>query len=107
MRPDGRRDRDRDRYRFDQWRYSRDWRPSQRYRGPIYRQPFGFYFYNWSYNDYLPWGWYSPQYWIEDWWRYGLPMPPIGCEWVLVGRDVYLVDIFSGRILHVVRNLFW
>ena len=107
MRPDGRRDRDYRRPRYDEHRYPRHWRPSHRYRGSFYRPPIGFYFNVWSYNDRLPWGWYTPEYWIDDWWRYGLPMPPIGCEWVRVGRDVLLVDVFSGRVLQVVHNLFW
>lgn len=106
-RPDGRRDRDRSRPRYDAGRYQREWRPSHRYRVPYYRAPVGYYAYRWSFNDYLPWGWYSPSYWIDDWFAYGLPMPPAGCEWVRVGEDALLIDIFDGRVLSVVRMLFW
>jgi hypothetical protein len=34
-------------------------------------------------------------------------MPPIGCEWIRVGRDALLVDIWSGEILSVYYDMFW
>jgi Ni/Co efflux regulator RcnB len=104
---DGRHDRDRNRPRYDPRRYHHDWRASRRYRVPIYVIPYGYYDNYWRYDDYLPWGWYGPRYWIDDWYRYGLPPPPAGYEWVRVGRDAMLVDIFDGRIRSVVRLLFW
>jgi len=60
----------------------------------------------WSFGDYLPGGWYTNNYYL-DWWAYGLPQPPIGCEWVRVGDDALLVDIWSGEVLSVYYNLFW
>ena len=41
-----------------------------------------------------------------DWWSYGLPEPPYGYDWVRVGPDALLVD-YSGRIVQVVRAVFW
>jgi Ni/Co efflux regulator RcnB len=104
---DGRHDRDRNRPRYDPRRYHHDWRSPNRFRIGFYVSPFGYYDRYWSYDDYLPWGWYGPRYWIEDWFRYGLPPPPAGYEWVRVGNDAVLVDIFDGRIRSVVRLLFW
>lgn len=105
-------DRDRDgwersRPRYDPYRYPRTWRAPQRYRGFVYQAPPGFYARSWAFGEILPRGWYEPEYRILDWWAYGLPIPPIGYDWVRVGNDVLLVDSFSGRIVQVVRNLFW
>jgi len=61
---------------------------------------------SWSFGDYLPGGWYSSSYYL-DWFRYGLPQPPIGCEWVRVGDNAMLVDVWSGRVLSVYYDLFW
>lgn len=60
----------------------------------------------WSFGDYLPYGWYSPSYYLDAW-RYGLPQPPIGCEWVRVGDNALLVDVWSGQVLSVYYDLFW
>ena len=79
----------------------------RRFRLGVYVYPPGWYSYSWRYGDFLPFGWYSTRYYLNDWWSYGLPMPPIGCEWVRVGDDAYLVDIWSGRVLSVYYDLFW
>lgn len=106
-RRDGRYDRDRNRPRYDERRYPHFFSFQQRFRLPYYAAPFGYYDYEWGYGDYLPWGWYGPNYWLENWWDFGLPPPPIGCEWVRVGRDAVLIDTFDGRVLSVARLLFW
>jgi Ni/Co efflux regulator RcnB len=109
IRPEDRRDRDRNRPRYDQRRYPHYVTPYQRYRwiGPSYRLPPGFYTFRWQWGQTLPWNWYTPNYYLNDYYAYGLPMPPIGCEWVRVGDDAILVDVFTGRIYQVVYNLFW
>jgi Ni/Co efflux regulator RcnB len=78
-----------------------------RYRGPIYRPPSGFYDRSWVFGDIVPRGWYGFQYYIDDWWSYGLPVPPVGYEWTRIGDDAVLVDTFTGRIVQVVYDLFW
>ncbi len=105
-------DRDRDRRRGDrpywsQGRYPFSYSSPRRYRGPGWAPPPGFYFRTWSMGDYLPWGWYGASYRLNDWWSYGLPWPPPGYDWVRNGPDVLLVDRFTGRIVQVVRMLFW
>jgi Ni/Co efflux regulator RcnB len=100
------RDRDRSRRWYDQ----RQWRPSyrapRRYKAPRYYAPRGYYVRTWYYNDYLPWGWYTPSYYL-NWWSYGLPAPPIGTEWVRVGDDALLVDVWTGRVLTIYYDIFW
>jgi Ni/Co efflux regulator RcnB len=101
------RERDRDRPRYDRRQYAPTWRSERRFRAPIYRPPSGFYSRSWVFGDVLPRGWYGPQYYILDWWSYGLPIPPAGYEWTRIGDDAVLVDTFSGRIVQVVYDLFW
>ncbi len=102
-------DRDRGRPRYDPRRYPREIHPRQRYywRGPVYRYPPGFYVNQWAYGDILPWGWYGSDYYIDNWYWYGLEPPPAGFEWVREGRDAILVDVFTGRVYEVVYGLFW
>ena len=99
------RDRDHGRhwYNPDQWR--RSYHATHRYRVP-YHRPSGWYVRSWIFGDYLPHGWYTQSYYL-DWWRYGLPMPPIGTEWVRVGDDALLVDTWSGEVLSIYQDLFW
>jgi len=107
---DQRRVRDRDRPRFDPRRWQqRNWRAPRQYQwvGVAWRPPSGYYYRTWSFGQTLPWGWYSSNYYIDNWWAYGLPMPPAGFEWIRNGRDAILVDVFTGRIYEVAYGLFW
>lgn len=114
-RPDGHRsdrdhDGDRDRHGRPEWRpgaYPPAFRSHHRYHVRPYRRPPHFYVRAWSFGEFLPPAWYGPEYLIEDWWIYGLPAPPYGYDWVRVGQDALLVDDYSGRIVQVVRYLFW
>lgn len=104
---DWRPDRIPQRPRFDRRQHGQNFRSHQRYRGYAYRPPSGFYIRSWGYGDQLPRSWWSSQYRLNDWWSYGLPIPPIGYEYVRVGEDVLLVDMFSGRVVQVIRDVFW
>ena len=95
------------RTRYDRRRYEPIWRSQQRYRGWVYRPPSGFYARSWVFGDVLPRTWWGPDYRILDWWSYGLPIPPAGYEWVRVGDDALLVDMFNGRVVQVAYDLFW
>lgn len=100
------RDWHRERPRYDRRHYPPVYRSQRRYHGPVWTPPIGFYSRSWVFGDTLPRGWYGSSYRI-DWWSYGLPIPPIGYEWVRIGDDAVLVDEFTGRIVQVVPNLFW
>ena len=104
-----RRGRDDHRYDHDRWnrdRYPPVYRSHQRYRHD-WRPPTGFYSRAWGFGDYLPRSWYGGDYWIVDAGRYHLPLPPPGFDWVRVGDDAVLVDRFNGRVVQVVRFVFW
>ena len=100
------RDRDRGRGWYDQGRWQREYRSGQRYRVAPYYYPRNWFARTWIFGDVLPRGWYGGSYYL-DWRYYDLPVPPIGCEWVRVGQDALLVDIWSGEVLSVYRRLFW
>ena len=70
-------------------------------------RPPHFYAHIWSFGEFLPQSWYGPEYVIEDWWDFDLPAPPYGYVWVRVGDDALLVDDYDGRVVQVVRALFW
>lgn len=102
-RGDGRRD---DHRRWERGRYPPSYFSSHRYRDP-WRAPRGFYLRTWSFGEFYPRTWFGDGYWISDAWRYDLPLPPPGFEWVRSGPDALLIDRFSGRIVQVVRDVFW
>lgn len=110
---DDRRDNDRwgdQRYdRYPRWRrdrYAPTYQSGYRHRH-AWRPPYGYYDRNWGFGDVLPRGWYGSGYWLADPWRFDLPLPPPGFDWVRVGYDALLVDQYSGRVVQVVRNVFW
>jgi hypothetical protein len=103
---DGRRDYRGDYRRWERGRYPSVYFSTHRYRY-AWRPPVGFYLRTWSYGDFFPRGWYGPDYWIIDPWMYDLPLPPPGFEWVRSGPDALLIDEYTGRIVQVVRNVFW
>ncbi|MBS0333732.1 MAG: RcnB family protein, partial [Proteobacteria bacterium] len=78
-----------------------------RFRIGAYRQPYGYYVRAWNYGDFLPRAWFAESYWIDDFIDYDLPYPPPGFTWVRVGPDALMIDEYSGRIVQVVRGIFW
>ena len=78
----------------------------RRFRVGFFGRPSGWYYRSWAFGMFLPWGWYAPEYYL-DWAAYGLPPPPIGCEWVRQGPDAVLVDIWTGEVLSVYSGLFY
>ena len=52
-------------------------------------------------------GYYSPRYYVNDYSRYRLPRPGYNQRWVRHYNDVLLIDIRSGYVVDVIRNLYW
>ncbi len=102
----GYRDRDHGRHFYAPNIYRYQYYAQQRYRAGAYRYPSNWFVRSWVFGDYLPRGWYGNSYYL-DWNYYGLPYPPIGCEWVRVGRDAVLVDVWTGQVLSVWYSLFY
>ena len=106
-RQDWARQRGRDVGRWELHRYPPVYSSHSRFRGPQWRPPRDYFVRSWRFGEVLPYGWYTPDYRILDWWAYDLPEPPPGYDWVRVGEDALLVDDFDGRIAQVVRLVFW
>ena len=77
------------------------------YRGGDYRGPSGYAYRRWAYGDILPSIYWGRDYWIDDYYDYGLADPPPGCVWVRYGNDAVLIDEDSGEILEVVYDQFY
>jgi hypothetical protein len=86
--------------------FQRQYNAQRRFRVFNYNYPGGWYARSWVYGDFLPFGWFTPDYYL-DWGYYQLPEPPIGCEWVREGPDAVLVDVWTGEVLSVYSGAFY
>jgi hypothetical protein len=77
------------------------------WRGGNWAGPRGFYYRSWVYGQILPFGWYSSQWYINDYYDYDLPVPPYGYEWIRNGPDALLVDVNSGEVVSSVPGIFY
>jgi Ni/Co efflux regulator RcnB len=93
--------------RWERGRFPPIYQSPRRFHLDRYRAPRGYYYRQWAFGDFLPRGWFGPDYLLGDFYAYGLPYPPPGYEWVRVGEDALLVDRYTGRIVQVVRFVFW
>ncbi len=78
-----------------------------RFRGGYYRPPYGYYSRAWGFGDFLPRPWFARDYWMDDFLDFDLPYPPPGFTWVRVGPDALMIDRYTGRVVQVVRGMFW
>ena len=62
---------------------------------------------HWGYGSVLPRGWWGRQYYISDYYDYGLGIAPFGYAWVRVGPDALLVNVITGRVVQVAYGLFY
>ena len=91
---------------FDIHPWQRNFHAQQRHRWQPYQRPQGWYFRRWVFGMVLPTFFWTRQYWIENYWEFGLPDPPYGFVWVRYGDDALLVNVRSGYILQTVYDLF-
>jgi len=78
-----------------------------RYRGNSWRWPSGYSYRRWTFGMTLPSLFWGSNYWINDYYDYGLGAPPPGTVWVRYGNDAILIDRYSGEILEVVYDQFY
>jgi hypothetical protein len=77
------------------------------WRNGPWRGPQGYAYRPWFYGQILPFGWFSAQWYISDYYDYDLPVPPYGYEWIRNGPDALLVDIGSGEVVESVPGIFY
>lgn len=100
-------DRHDDRRHWERGRYPDVYFSSHRYHYRSWRPPIGYYVRLWSFGDFLPRDWYGQEYFLTDAWNFDLPLAPPGYDWVRLGDDALLVDRYTGRVVQVVRAVFW
>lgn len=71
-----------------------------------YNPPQGFYYRRRIVGDVVFRGFWATQYRIFDYWLFGLPVPPIACEWVQYDRDLLLIDTRNGAVVEVIYGFF-
>ena len=72
-----------------------------------YNGPPGYVYHRWGYGDRLPQGYWAQQYWIGNFFNFGLLAPPDGYVWVRYGPDAVLIDENTGEIIEVEYGLFY
>ena len=98
---------DNNRYRGGGERFSYRGRDFFRFRTTPYSWPRGYSYRAWAPRQILPSLFLSQQYYLDDFYSYGLDQPPYGYEWVRVGQDALLVNLYTGEILDVVPGVFY
>ena len=72
-----------------------------------YRRPAGWYAQRWTYGQILPSLFWAQDYWLSNYYDYGLMPPPPGTVWVRDGDDALLIDRDSGEIIQVEYSVFY
>lgn len=91
----------------DVGKYHRNIVAVHRYHWRPYVRPHGWYYRRWVFGERLPLIFWTRNYWITDYWMFGLEIPPLGCEWVRYGNDALLIDTRTGEILQVIYGVFY
>jgi Ni/Co efflux regulator RcnB len=87
--------------------FQRNVQAQRRFQAGGWRAPPGYFYRRWSYGQVLPGLYLSQNYWITNWFAYGLFAPPPGLVWVRYGPDVLLVDRYTGQIVQVRYGIFY
>jgi len=86
--------------------YRHTYRAPRRYHIRPYVRPRGWFLYDWTLGEILPPLFWTRNYWIVDYWLYGLPIPPNGCIWVRYDHDALLIDRYTGEVIEVIYDIF-
>ena len=81
-----------------------------RYHGAPYAFPQGYYGWSghaWRRGEWLPSVFIAENYYINDWYDFGLYQPQYGYEWVRVGADALMIDLSSGQVVDVVPGVYY
>jgi Ni/Co efflux regulator RcnB len=87
--------------------YHRNFNAPRRFHAAPYRRPPGFYVHHWSYGEVLPRPFWVRDYWLTDFFDFGLAPPPPGTVWVRYGSDALLIDEYDGDVIEVAYNVFY
>jgi Ni/Co efflux regulator RcnB len=88
-------------------RFHRNFTAPRRFHINVYQRPRGWYSHRWVYGEILPSLFWASEFWLTDYYDFGLEPPPPGTVWVRDGDDAILIDRFSGEIIEVAYNVFY
>jgi len=86
--------------------YQHNYQAPRHYNIGPYHPPRGWTNRGWTYGEFLPRAYWAPEYFLSDYWLFGLEVPPGGYEWIREGDDALLIDINTGQILQVEVGVF-
>jgi Ni/Co efflux regulator RcnB len=92
--------------KVDRGTYQHNYQAARTYHVGPYHPPHGWSERRWGYGQILPRAFWAPEYFLSDYWLFGLEVPPAGYEWVRNGADALLVDTNTGEILQVEYGVF-
>ena len=87
--------------------YSRTFNAPRRYRAEPFYYPRGYSYTRFRFGDYVPNIFWARDYWIDNYYYFGLDYPPPGFTWVRFGPDALLIDQFTGEVVEVEYNIFY
>lgn len=87
--------------------YRRNFNAPRRYNVGVYRWRDGYSYRRYSYGQRLPRYFYPRNFWLVNFFAYGLFAPPPGYIWVRYGPDALLIDEYTGEIVQVRYNMFY
>jgi Ni/Co efflux regulator RcnB len=91
---------------FEKGGYNHNFKASQTYHVGPYHPGANYRYSRWHYGQMLPSRYRGQQYWLTEYWLFGLDVPPVGEEWIRYGPDAILVDTATGEIIQVVYGNF-
>jgi len=61
----------------------------------------------WRRGEFLPSVFFLPNYFISDYWSYGLWAPDYGYQWIRVGADALLINLATGEVVDSVPGVYY
>lgn len=86
--------------------YNHNYQAARSYHIGPYQPPAGWVDRHWAFGQILPRAYWASQYFLSDYWLFGLEVPPVGCEWVRDGDDAILVNTANGEVLQAEYGVF-
>jgi hypothetical protein len=87
--------------------YRRNYNSPRRFNVGVYRWRDGYSYRRYGYGQRLPQHFFLRNFWLTNFFAYGLFAPPEGYVWVRYGPDALLIDEYTGEIVQVRYNMFY
>ena len=92
--------------RVDRDAYQHNYQVQRSFQVGPYHPPRNWHYRHWGYGEFLPRWFWGPQYYLSDYWLFGLEVPPVGFEWVRYGPDALLISLSNGQVLQAAYGVF-